>query len=171
LLALSGGIAVSPLLRAVLRALARELAQFVPGVDPEDRLAVYENRSELYLEGMKRFEQTFDVVRRTVLAWLDEHGITPELRARVELTLALDEGFTPRVGPSRSIRRSFDFDAALVEHHLMRMELPPPSAFDQTSSVELEIHHPAHVGEVLKDPDGGSWFKGSIKPRAVETAA
>ncbi len=171
LLALSGGVPVSALLRTVLRAFARELSVHVPGLDSSNRLAVYENRSELYLEGMKRFDETFQIVRAAVLAWLDEHGVSAELRARAELTLELDEAFTPRVGPTRTIERTFDFDAALVEHHLMRMELPPVAAFDRGARVELEIAHPAHVGEVLKDPDGGSWFKGTIKPRAVESAA
>jgi hypothetical protein len=90
---------------------------------------------------------------------------------RVEATLSLDEAFCPRVGKARAIKRSFDFDAALVEHHLMRMELPPDSAFEKRGFVELEIDHPACVGEVLKDPDGGSWMKGNIKPAAVVTAA
>jgi len=171
LLALSGGIPVSPLLRAVLRALARDLGHLVPGLDAEDRMNVYENRSELYLAACNHFEQAFAIVRRTVLAWVDEHQVSPELRARVEATLALDEAFCPRVGKARAIKRSFDFDAAKVEHHLMRMELPPDSAFDRGPFVELDIDHPACVGEVLKDPDGGSWMKGNIKPAAVVTAA
>jgi len=171
LLALSGGIPVSPLLRAVLRAIARGLGHLVPGLDPEDRMAVYEQRSELYLAALNHFEEAFAIVRSTVLAWVDEHQVSPELRARVEATLSLDEAFCPRVGKARAIKRTFDFDAAVVEHHLMRMELPPESAFEKRGFVELEIDHPACVGEVLKDPDGGSWMKGNIKPAAVVSAA
>jgi radical SAM superfamily enzyme YgiQ (UPF0313 family) len=171
LLALSGGVPVSPLLRAVLRAIARAFAHLVPGLDAEDRMAVYEQRSELYLAALHNFEQAFAIVQQTVLAWVDEHNVSPELRAQVQATLALDEAFCPRVGKARSIARTFDFDAALVEHHLMRMELPPPSAFVRGRMVELEINHPACVGEVLKDPDGGSWMKGNIKAPSVESAA
>jgi hypothetical protein len=41
------------------------------------------------------------------------------------------------------------------------MELPPDDAF-APQSTSLMIKHPGGVGEVLKDPDGGSWFRGQV---------
>jgi hypothetical protein len=50
------------------------------------------------------------------------------------------------------------------------MELPPDSAF-APASVAFDIHHPAHVGEVLKNPDGGSWMKGQVRSTRAGDAA
>ena len=76
----------------------------------------------------------------------------------------------PRVGPSHDISRSFDFTADRVDYYLGRMELPPESAF-APAEVALDIHHPAHVGEVLKNPDGGSWMKGQVRATRREGQA
>ena len=48
-------------------------------------------------------------------------------------------------------------------------ELPNESAFAQ-GSVAFDIHHPAHVGEVLKNPDGGSWMRGQVMQKSGATA-
>jgi hypothetical protein len=46
---------------------------------------------------------------------------------------------------------------------LGEMEMPPSDAFATGGGVEFEIHHPAQVGEVLVDPDGGAWMRGRIR--------
>ena len=54
--------------------------------------------------------------------------------------------------------------------HVAASALPPESAF-APSAVELLVHHPAHVGEVLKNPDGGSWMRGQVKQVLGQPAA
>jgi hypothetical protein len=170
LLALDANVPVSPLLRSVLRELCRHFASDMPELDPTDRMQIYECRAELYLLMLARPERLFEVVRRTVMAWLDQHDAAAALRDQVAKVLELDEAFCPRVGPSHQITRHFDFAADRVEYHLGRMELPPPSAF-APAAVVVDIQHPAHVGEVLKNPDGGSWMRGQVKEARAEVAA
>jgi hypothetical protein len=169
LLALDGRIPVSPLFRSVLRALCRHFAADLPGLDPTDRMAAYERRAELYLVMLARPDEMFAVVRAAVADWLDLHGADAELRQQVDKALALDEAFCPRVGPSHRITREFDFQANQVEYHLGRMELPPRTAFSP-ARVIVDIHHPAHVGEVLKNPDGGSWMRGQVVSQGLAPA-
>jgi len=170
LLALAATVPVSPLLRAVLRALCAHFAADLPGLDPHDRMAVYERRAELYLIMLARPDEMFAAVRRTVMAWLEQHAAAPELRDQAAKALELDEAFCPRVGPSHQITRRFGFAADRVEYHLGRMELPPASAF-AAPAVVVDIQHPAHVGEVLKNPDGGSWMRGQVKHSRSEAGA
>jgi hypothetical protein len=162
-------VPVSALLRAVLRALAKRFADELQGLDPNDRLDVYARRAELYLVMLRRLPETFEVIGGAVHGWLDQHGAAASLRARVLQVLELDEAFCPRVGPSHQITRRFRFAADRVDHFLGRMELPPETAFG-LSSTTLDIHHPAHVGEVLMNPDGGSWMRGQIKQSHGEVA-
>jgi hypothetical protein len=166
MLALDGSVPVSPLLRVVLHALVREFGAEMPDLDPTDRMAVYERRAELYLVMLRRLDDMFAVVRTAVLGCVAEHAADPSLAARVGMVLELDEAFCPRVGPSHQIHRSFAFEADRVDHALGRMELPLENAFTQ-GSVAFDIHHPAHVGEVLKNPDGGSWMRGQVKQNPV----
>jgi hypothetical protein len=42
------------------------------------------------------------------------------------------------------------------------MELPSREFFENGSNQTLRISHPARVGEILKDPDGGTWMRGQI---------
>ena len=170
LMALDGRVPVSALLRSILRALVREHGAAVEGLDPDDRMSVYAHRADLYLEMLRHHERSFDVIRAAVGAWLEQHGATAELRDQVMRVLELDEAFCPRVGVSRVIERSFAFEADRVEHHLGRMELPPASTF-RSASVRFEVDHPAHVGEILKDPDGGSWMRGRLKAGSRPGAA
>ena len=171
LLALSGGVPVSGLLRAVLRALAGEFAGAVAGLDARDRMQVYERRADLYLAALAHHEDMYGLVRRTVLGRLELLGAPEALRRRALCALALDEAFCPRVGRSRVIARAFEFDAGRVERHLMRMELPPDAAFEPAAQVTLRVDHPACAGEVLKDPDGGSWMRGQLTERAATEGA
>jgi hypothetical protein len=170
MLALDGTVPVSAFMRTVLRKLARALASDMPELDPSDRMAIYERRAELYLVMLRRLGDTFAAMREAVDEWMDLHAAPPSLRARAHQVLALDEAFCPRVGPSHDISRSFDFTADRVDYYLGRMELPPDSAF-APASVAFDIHHPAHVGEVLKNPDGGSWMKGQVRSTRAGDAA
>ncbi len=158
-LALLGGIPVSPLLRAVLRALAVDAQPDLPDLDLADRMTVYENRSRLYVAALRARERTFATIARVVDAWLIEHGASAELRAQTARVLALDEAFSPRTGLRRNETFRFDFDAERLEWHLGRMELPPAEAF-AAAAITLEVEHPGSLGEVLLDPDGGSWMRG-----------
>jgi hypothetical protein len=167
MLALEGSVPVSALLRAVLRALSQHFASEMTGLDPSDRMQVYARRAELYLVMLRNLEQTFAVIAAALHAWLDRHAATPALRVGMSAVLELDEAFCPRVGPSHQITRHFEFAADRVDYALGRMELPAASAFGGTR-VTFEIHHPAHVGEVLMNPDGGSWMKGQIKQVSTE---
>ena len=160
----------SPLLRAVLRELVQYFAADLPDLDGSDRMQVYERRADLYLVMLARPQEMFAVVRRALTGWLDLHAADAALRDWVEKTLDLDEAFCPRVGPSHQITRHFAFAADRVEHHLGRMELPPASAF-APGQVVVEIRHPAHVGEVLKNPDGGSWMRGQVTETRTEATA
>jgi B12 binding domain/Radical SAM superfamily len=169
MLALSGAIPVSPLLRSALRALVRHFGADMPALDPEDRMALYERRAELYLLMLARHDEMFAVLRSAVADWLALHVASDELRDQAGKVLELDQAFCPRVGPSHDITRSFGFSADRVEHHLGRMELPPSSAYSD-ARVVVDIRHPAHVGEVLKNPDGGSWMRGQVKQSRVEGA-
>jgi hypothetical protein len=170
LLALQGKVPVSPLLRAVLRELVEHFVADLPELDASDRMQIYERRAELYLIMLARPDEMFAVVRRAVSAWLDLHAADAALRDWVEKTLDLDEAFCPRVGPSHQITRRFAFAADRVEYHLGRMELPPSSAF-APADVVVDIKHPAHVGEVLKNPDGGSWMRGQVTETRSESTA
>jgi len=98
-----------------------------------------------------------------------QHGATAALRDRAQKVMRMDEAFCPRVGPAHALSRRFDFAADRVEHHLLRMELPPDEALGRPPTT-LQIHHPACVGEVLKNPDGGSWMRGQTKQVQRETA-
>jgi hypothetical protein len=153
---------VSPLLRAVLRALVARFGDLLPGLDQTDRMAIYERRAELYLRTLERLPEAYEVCAQAIDAWLVQHGASHALRDRTQKVLLLDEAFCPRVGPGHSLTRRFDFAAERVEHHMLRMELPPDEAYGRAPTT-LHIHHPACVGEVLKNPDGGSWMKGQIK--------
>jgi hypothetical protein len=93
--------------------------------------------------------------------WLARRGCDEGFVAEAARVLALDRAFCPRVGPGGSVDCEFDFAADRTAHHLGRMELPPPDCF-AAQSTTLRIRHPGAVGEVLLDPDGGSWMRGQI---------
>lgn len=159
LLALNGSVPVSPLLRAVLGALVVDVQADFPALDLSDRMVVYEHRAALYLSFIARHRVTFETIAETVFAWLERHGAAENLRRWVACTLQLDEALCPRGGPTRVEDVVFDFDARAVEAALGRMELPTVEAFAEQVQV-AQVKHPAHVGEVVKDPDGGSWMRG-----------
>jgi tRNA A37 methylthiotransferase MiaB len=163
-LALHKGVPVSPLFRSALRAIARQFAAQLPALDLQDRMCVYENRDQLYLAALRERELLYRVLDTTLTAWLIEHAVGHELHALIErarAVLAIDAAFCPRVGPPHSTDQAFDFDAERVAYHLNRMELPDDTAFARRVT-SLRIQHPGGVGEILKDPDGGSWFRGQV---------
>ncbi|HWP67185.1 MAG TPA: radical SAM protein [Candidatus Limnocylindria bacterium] len=162
LLALDGRTSVSALVRATARALMREFADQLPAAWLTDRMAVYENRAALYLTFLAQPERMWPVIRRTVERHLADAGAS-DLWPRAAQVLALDEVFCPRTGPTHETRAHFDFAADRVLAALGEMELPAADAFEPGAGIEFEIHHPAQVGEVLVDPDGGAWMRGRIR--------
>ena len=44
------------------------------------------------------------------------------------------------------------------------------SLLDVPCATELDIHHPGGVGDVLRDPDGGSWIRGQIETSPAPAA-
>lgn len=161
-LALEGSAPVSALLRAILGALIVEFARDMPHLNTSDKIVVYENRSELYLLMLAQETRCFSVIRRVVSAWLDAHSANAALKEYAAKIIDLDLAFCPKVGPKRVVDYSFDFAADRVTYYLERMEMPPFELLGNGSTRRLRIAHPAQVGEVLKDPDGGTWMKGQI---------
>lgn len=162
LLALDGRVPVSPSLRHLQTALLRHLAPQLPDLDLTSRMGVYEHRAAIYLAALSDLEGTFNTLRSALHAWLDEHGAPADLRDKVDKALLLDRALCPRTGPARDEDFTLPFAAREVERVLGRMELPSDGAWLSTAET-LTVHHPAHVDEVLKDPDGGSWFRAKLK--------
>lgn len=160
-LALGGGFGVSRFLRATLRALAAEFAVELPGIDLTDRMTVYENRAALYVAALRHEARAFATIGGVLDSSLREAGFSRQARGAAARVLDLDRAFCPRVGPGGISEFSFDFDAAAAGYHLGRMEMPPPDCFAPRPT-SLAIRHPGHVGEVLIDPDGGSWMRGIL---------
>jgi hypothetical protein len=162
LLALDGRTSVSTLVRRTVRALMDEFAAELPAGWRTDRMAVYENRAALYLTFLAEPARMWPVIRRTVQQHLADAGAS-DLWARAAQVLSLDEVFCPRTGATHSTRAHFEFAADRVLAALGEMEMPLPDAFEPAPGIEFEIHHPAQVGEVLVDPDGGAWMRGRIR--------
>ncbi len=162
-LSLSKSVPVSPLFRAALRGIVDEFAKELPALDLSDRMNVYENRDQLYLTALHDQPRLYAALARVLTEWFAQHDAPPEVASQARAVLALDRAFCPREGAAHVDTQHFDFDAARVAYHLNRMELPPLAAFAPRGST-LDIRHPGGVAEVLKDPDGGSWFRGQVQP-------
>ena len=169
-LALSKILPVSPLLRAVLRRLLENFAAVVPGLEREDRMAVYENRAALYLAIMARPERCFELIRETVRQWCEQHQVRERHRRHIEAIVKLDALLAPRCGPSQTEIAELDFDAPALFKSLEAMDLPGDTVFVSPLKC-VEVFTPGGVGEVLKDPDGGSWLKGQLRALAIENSA
>lgn len=159
--AFAGGVSTTGLLRAVLRELLTELGCGPTTDGAIDRMAAYENRAELYIELLSRRERAYEIIRDATARWLVAAGREDLVPGALKL-LTLDEALCPRVGPTRTIRRRFPFPAHLVVERLEGMDPVDETLLARDEPVELEIHHPARVGEVLRDPDGGLWMRGRI---------
>jgi tRNA A37 methylthiotransferase MiaB len=169
-LSLHKGVPVSALFRTALRALASQFAADLPELDLQDRMCVYENRDKLYIAALRDPATTYRVLESALSAWLVQHGGDHELIERARVVLAIDAAFCPRVGRKHSVDQTFAVDAERIAYHLNRMELPPAAAFAPHATT-VSIQHPGGVGEVLQDPDGGSWFRGQIATDAATAAA
>lgn len=169
-LALSRQGSTTELLRAVLEALLGLVAEDLPGVDLGDRMTVYENRSRIYVATLRRRAAAFGMIRRTISSWLEARGAANTVVRQALQALDIDELLCPQVGARCTVVRDFPFSADEVERALSRMELPPASAFDE-GTCRLSAVHPGGVGEVLTDPDGGSWMRGVISAGAAPLAA
>jgi len=170
MLALSGGIPVSPLLRAVLRRLINLFEDQLPDFNGGDRMQVYESRNALYLAALADQEKCYAGIRETLQHWLLEYGAGPELGAQCLQLLDLDKLLCPRMGGESSERLAPGFDAVKIQQQLAAMELPGPECFE-TLTEEIELKHPGGVAEILFDADGGSWLRGEVSAVVQETQA
>ncbi|HET8937592.1 MAG TPA: radical SAM protein [Polyangiales bacterium] len=161
-LALRKGIPVSPLFRASLRTIAETFQAQLPHIDLRDRMSVYENRDQLYTTALAEPEKLYRALETTISDWLIQHGADTSFVDEARKVLAIDAAFCPRVGRAHLAEQAFEFAADQVAHYLNRMELPSETCFAPAPTT-LRIQHPGGVGEVLKDPDGGSWFRGQVE--------
>src|SRR5690606_6735580 len=159
--AFAGGVSTTGLLRAVLRELLCELGFSLDANGEVDRMAAYESRADLYIDLLSNRERAYRVIRAATAKWFVDAG-RGDLVGQAMKLLELDEALCPRVGPTRTIRRRFSYPAHLVAERLGGMNPVDEELLAREEPVELEIHHPARVGEVLRDPDGGLWMRGRI---------
>lgn len=161
-LALDESVPVAPLLRKTLSALLDEFADELGSEIAENRLMAYERRSEIYLALLAHPERTYAVIARVLSTWLEEHGHKP-LTQRLVRILGLDRALCPRSGSAHLATHEFKFDAAEAIATLSRMELPSDQMVDNSAPIAIEVEYPGGVGEVLHDPDGGSWVRGQLR--------
>lgn len=159
--AFAGGISTTGMLRFVLRSLLLELGSKAVVNGEVDQMTAYESRAEIYIELLSQRKRAYEIIRRATAAWFVEAGRSDLVPQAMRL-LELDEALCPRVGPTRTIRRSFAYPAHLVAERLGGMDPVDATLLQREEPVELEIQHPARVGEVLQDPDGGLWMRGRI---------
>lgn len=165
-LALRKGVPVSALFRAALRAIAETFQPELPQLDLQDRMSVYENRDQLYTTALAQPERLYRALDASLSEWLTRHGADQSFVDDARKVLAIDAAFCPRVGRAHVAEHTFAFAADQVAHYLNRMELPSETCFAPATTT-LRISHPGGVGEVLKDPDGGSWFRGQVQAESL----
>jgi hypothetical protein len=164
-LAQTGRVGVCRILRACLHALVAEYGAEVEAEVERDlrgnRMAVYESRAPLFVRAIADLERTFAVIRRVVAGDLVAQGAS-DLVASTLAVLELDRAFCPRSTPAETIVCEFDFAADRASEALSAMQPAAADDLERTGEpvVALEIRHPGLVGEVLLDPDGGSWMRG-----------
>lgn len=166
-LAMRPEITATPLLRRVLRHLLAHFEQSQKGMD------VYEQRAFLYLLFMQQQDVLYARIAEAIQAYLGEQTAINDSAQKV---LALDKAICPRVGAADSVELTFDFDARSVLQDLNSLDLPDDASFALTDQ-SLFFSHPGGVGDVLHDPDGGSWLAGQLieptspAPDIIEIAA
>ena len=168
--AFAGGISTTGMLRFVLRSLLLELGSTAVVDGEVDQMIAYESRAEIYIALLSERKRAYEVIRRATAAWFVEAGRSDLVPQAMKL-LELDEALCPRVGPTRTIKRTFTYPAHLVAQRLGGMDPVDETLLAREEAVELEIHHPARVGEVLQDPDGGLWMRGRIVSSSVPLEA
>ncbi|MEH6551323.1 MAG: radical SAM protein [Pseudomonadales bacterium] len=169
-LAMQPDVPATPLLRAVLRALLEAFAPELEPLDIDDKMSVYECRSKVYLLLLAQMDKTFEVISFTVHDWLSRHDADNDVIARTNRILSLDKIYCPRSGQSHQLSQELDFNAHDVTRALEILEIPADEAFVEQPTSVL-VNHPGGVGDVLKDPDGGSWIRGQLAPLATELIA
>lgn len=166
-LALLGEVPVSPLLRAILRALIATFGEDLPGFDGADRMQVYESRNRLYLAALASPAICFNVIHQQLDQWLQQYGAAPATVERALQLLQLDAELCPRTGMESRSDVEFNFDALAVHEKLAAMELPAASDF-RPQHLQVHVRQPGGVGEILFDADGGSWLRGEMEEITVE---
>ena len=164
LLALSGDVPVSPLLRDILRAIIAALAPELTTLDLKDRMAIYEGRDQIFLTAIANTDTLYRAITATLERHHLAHGADPRLALQI---LQLDRALCPRAGGEITLRKTFAFDAQATFDALTAMELPA-AYLEPRKSRSLEIHHPGGVGEILHVADGGSWLRGVIQETSTE---
>lgn len=152
-LAMQQNLPATPLLRVLLKRLLSEFA-----LQSEDKLGVYEGRAAIYLRLIAERERSFKVIRAALVDWCEQHQADPHLIDRALKVLSLDAAICPRTGKQSRENVEFEFDAASVVSALEKLNLPIDACFKEQRQA-LYFEHPGGVGEVLKDPDGGSWMR------------
>ena len=170
-LAMQDGIPATPLLRQVLRSLLEEYRDDIRGIDPGDRMEIYEGRAGLYLLLMQDLQRSFSCIEQALCEWLQQHQASSAVFDQAVKILRLDQACCPRSGEGHVLTQEFSFDADNTARKLLSMELPTTDDFIVQRQT-LHIEQPGGVGEVLRDPDGGSWIKGNIlKVSTTDTIA
>ena len=167
-LALEGSIPVSPLLRNILQAVLESVRGEIVDIDINDKMAVYENRARIYLAIFKRFHECFNSINRVVSHWLHQHGASADLISKTLQHIQLDSILTPLPGQKNLANYHFPFKASKIIEALEAMEIPHQDFY--TLEEELTVETPGGVGDILHDPDGGSWLKGQVQKPFVSLA-
>ncbi|MDG2305890.1 MAG: cobalamin-dependent protein [Candidatus Binatia bacterium] len=170
LLAQSRQVPVAPMLRAVLRALIEDYAADLPAEVRDDQISAYENRSDLFLRFLADPDRTYATIRRTIEGWLAANDAA-DIATHALRVLELDRALCPRFGEATRGTFAFDFAADRTLEVLSRMEAPATELLEASCSTKLDIRHPGGVGEILRDPDGGSWVRGQIESTPDQTSA
>jgi len=161
LLALDKKVPVSGLFREIFRSLLTQVSGALPNLDQQDRMSIYEQRNDIYLEILRHPNALYQALQKVIEEHLADHGVDP---AATLCVLELDRALCPRYGAEQIIERAFSFDAAQAFETLSAMELPNLQPVDPP--MELKIRHPGGAGEILHDADGGSWLRGVIEDPA-----
>lgn len=156
-LALRGYRGISALLRQCLTSVIEQLDASYPSLGIE----VYEQRADIYLAMLAAPELLYKTLKRelsrALLAdkhadWLDE----------LHCVLALDGALIPQYGERRRFVKVFDFDAPRLLESLESMQLCKDIIVGETHTQWIES--PGGAGDMLRDPDGGSWMKAQFAP-------
>jgi hypothetical protein len=161
-LALKNITTVATLLRTILHTLIEAYRSDIDQVDLQSRMDIYEHRDLIYLEIMKDLNRTFCIIKHCLTQQLSEYKLDQQTLKQIDNILELDQCYAPRYGSSQHINYDFAFNATKVTSSLEAMDIPESTDFDLTESQRTRVFHPGGLGELLKDPDGGSWMKSYI---------
>lgn len=157
-LALCGDVGVSPLLRDILQALLYRFKIELKGMDLNSRMAIYEDRNQIYLHALTELDVLYEVITEVLVKHFKSMGADPTMALQI---LSLDKAMCPRTGTEHILEQTFDFNAQAAHDALSTMEIPLITPEYHQQSL-VRIKHPGGVGEILHDADGGSWLRGII---------